>query len=207
MASQTIVLEDSPSDLSTKVEVRKVDFTQTQLPEYAGHYAVVLDNVLTATECNRLIQAAEASTSAGWQPAMINIGGGRQQLELDTRNCGRIIWDDSEIIGRIWKRVKDHVPELQSFSKYPGQKWQETWQMTRPNERMRFLKYGAGQYFDPHCDGAYVTPDKGERSFYTLHLYLNESDPEGPDGELWATTFGRRGALWDEVHFKDRSHV
>ncbi len=26
--------------------------------------------------------------------------------------------------------------------------------------------------------------DKTEMSFYTLHLYLNESDPNGPDGEL-----------------------
>ncbi|MCJ1318526.1 hypothetical protein MMC15_003856 [Xylographa vitiligo] len=184
MAIQNIALEDSLSNLSTNVEVHKVDFTQTQLPEYANHYAVVLENVLTAAECEQLIQAAEATTSAGWEPAMINVGGGRQELALDTRNCGRIIWDDSEIIGKIWSRVKDHVPELQSFCNYPGHKWEETWQMTRPNERMRFLKYGVGQYFDAHCDGAYVTPDNTERSFYTLHLYLNESDPEGPDGEL-----------------------
>ena len=42
-----------------------------------------------------------------------------------------------------------------------------------------------------HCDGAYETPDRSERSYYTLHLYLNESDPDGPDGELrgGATTF------------------
>ncbi|MCJ1378052.1 hypothetical protein MMC17_001148 [Xylographa soralifera] len=204
MATQSIFLEDSSSNLSTKVQVHKVDFTQTQLPEYSQCYAVVLDNVLTAAECNQLIQAAEASTSAGWEPAMINVGGGRQMLALDTRNCGRIIWDDSEVIGKIWNRVKDHVPELQSFCKYPGHKWEETWQMTRLNERMRFLKYGAGQYFygefllsslhqrgssnrynsTAHCDGAYETPDKTERSFYTLHLYLNESDPEIPDGEL-----------------------
>ncbi|MCJ1432593.1 hypothetical protein MMC27_001950 [Xylographa pallens] len=184
MTIKNIVLEDSPTNLSTKVEVHKVDFTQTQLPEYSNQYAVVLDNVLTAAECNQLIQAAEASTPAGWEPAMINVGGGRQMLALDTRNCGRIIWDDSEIIGKIWNRVKDHVPELQSFCNYPGLKRQETWQMTRLNERMRFLKYGAGQYFNAHCDGAYETPDKTERSFYTLHMYLNESDPEGPGGGL-----------------------
>ena len=35
-----------------------------------------------------------------------------------------------------------------------------------------------------HQDGAYETPDKTELSFYTLHLYLNESDPVGPGGEL-----------------------
>jgi hypothetical protein len=42
-----------------------------------------------------------------------------------------------------------------------------------------------------HCDGAYETPDGKERSYFTLHLYLN--DAEGKDGqpplEGGATTF------------------
>ena len=28
-----------------------------------------------------------------------------------------------------------------------------------------------------HCDGSYVTPDGRERSYFTLHLYLNEDGP------------------------------
>ena len=32
-----------------------------------------------------------------------------------------------------------------------------------------------------HCDGCYVTPDGLERSYFTLHLYLNE---DGPDNRL-----------------------
>jgi hypothetical protein len=37
----------------------------------------------------------------------------------------------------------------------------------------------------------YITPDMKERSFYTLHLYLNESDANAPEGPLegGATTF------------------
>lgn len=27
-----------------------------------------------------------------------------------------------------------------------------------------------------HCDGAYETPDGSQRSFYTIHLYLNDSE-------------------------------
>ena len=40
-------------------------------------------------------------------------------------------------------------------------------------------------------DGAYATEDNEEVSFYTLHLYLNESRPESPEGLLegGATTF------------------
>lgn len=37
----------------------------------------------------------------------------------------------------------------------------------------------------------YITPDMKERSFYTLHLYLNEPDDNAPEGRLagGATTF------------------
>jgi len=43
-----------------------------------------------------------------------------------------------------------------------------------------------------HCDGTYETPDRKERSYFTLHLYLN--DTVGEDGqevllEGGATTF------------------
>jgi hypothetical protein len=42
-----------------------------------------------------------------------------------------------------------------------------------------------------HCDGTYETPDGKERSYFTLHLYLN--DAEGKEGEKplqgGATTF------------------
>jgi predicted 2-oxoglutarate/Fe(II)-dependent dioxygenase YbiX len=39
--------------------------------------------------------------------------------------------------------------------------------------RLRFLKYSSGQEFKPHFDGSYVR-DNGERSYWTLMLYLNE---------------------------------
>ena len=32
-----------------------------------------------------------------------------------------------------------------------------------------------GDYFRPHCDGSYETPDGKERSYFTLHLYLNNA--------------------------------
>jgi hypothetical protein len=42
-----------------------------------------------------------------------------------------------------------------------------------------------------HCDGTYETPDRTERSYFTLHLYLN--DAEGKNGQEplkgGATTF------------------
>lgn len=55
-------------------------------------------------------------------------------------------------------------------------------------------------------DGSFVTPDNKERSLYTLHVYLNESDANSPEGPLvgGATTFHSHDG-WDgtyDVHPK-----
>ncbi|KAL8794106.1 MAG: hypothetical protein Q9195_003291 [Heterodermia aff. obscurata] len=174
-----------------------IDFAQTPVPEYAKDYAVIIDNALTKAECDLLVRAAEARTNGAWEQAMVNIGGGMQVIATDTRDCGRIIWDDADIVEKIWQRVKHLVPEIHTISQQPlvtGQgpaKRKETLQMTRLNERMRFLKYEEGNYFRPHWDGSFRVPGGDEFSLYTLHLYLNEADPSAPEGELkgGATTF------------------
>lgn len=184
-----------------KVQKVDVDFRYTELPENEGRYATILDNVLTKDECDSLVRAAEAQSN-GWEQAMINLGGNRQAMMTDIRDCGRIMWDDTDVVDKIWSRIKDLVPEiayLKDRGKVTGN-WSvmrgETWEMTRLNERMRFLKYGAGQYFKrkyycciyppsiayalttpAHDDSPYVTPNGRETSFFTLHLYLNESTP------------------------------
>ena len=35
-------------------------------------------------------------------------------LLTDERNCGRIIWDDRELVAKVWKRI-DHIPEVQEI--------------------------------------------------------------------------------------------
>jgi hypothetical protein len=157
-----------------------IDFSKTPLPEFSGSYAVILDNVFTDAECSALIVAAEAHSDGQWERAMINVGGGRQALYTHVRNNGRIIWDDKELVARIWARCEPHMQEilrLKNMGHVTGigpVKRKEVWSMTRLNERMRFLKYLGGEYFKTHCDGVYETPDGKERSYYTLHLYLND---------------------------------
>jgi hypothetical protein len=133
--------------------VNKIDFTKTELPEYDGLYATVLDGILSKEECRILISAAEAQAENGWERALVNIGNGQQAMYEDTRKCGRIIFDSQEIVDKIWERVKGFVPELYTIAAQPlitgvgPVKRRETWEMTRLNERMRFLKYTAGEYF------------------------------------------------------------
>ena len=193
----------------------RVDFTKGGLPEYEGAWAVVLDGVLSQEECDTIVAAAEETTNGTWERAMVNIGGGFQALYEDTRKCGRIMWDNKELaeklLQRIDKEVLSEIDRLEKWSVVTGYgpfKRNEVWKMTRLNERLRFLKYTGGEYFKgeqtewwgrrciankkkAHCDGAYETPDRKERSYFTLQLYLKDS--EGKDGEEplegGATTF------------------
>lgn len=136
-----------------KVEVQRVDFSKTPLPENKECWAVVLDNVLSREECDTLVKAAEAQNDGKWERAMVNVGGGAQMMITDTRNCGRIIWDNPQLVAKIWERCAEHVPEIHQLEAWPKvtgigpTKRQEIWEMTRLNERMRFLKYTSGEYF------------------------------------------------------------
>jgi len=104
---------------ASNIKVSKIDFAKSTIPEYDDLWAVILDDVMTAEECKTLVNAAEATTDGKWERAMVNVGNGRQKLYEDTRNCGRIIWDSKELVGKIWKRIEGTVPELQSLEQWP----------------------------------------------------------------------------------------
>jgi hypothetical protein len=67
------------------VSVMAVDWAKSPLPKYAGLYAVVLDNVLSASECEELLRLAVESSD--WSPALINVG--VEVLATDVRFCDR----------------------------------------------------------------------------------------------------------------------
>lgn len=135
------------------LERADVNWKKGSLPEYDGLWAVVLDGVISEQECDQLVAAAEATTDAKWERAMVNIGGGMQMLYEDTRNCGRIIWDNPDLVAKVWDRIEGAVPEIHTLKSWadvtgngPAVR-KEVWKMTRLNERMRFLKYTGGEYF------------------------------------------------------------
>ncbi|KAI3326312.1 hypothetical protein HD806DRAFT_489963 [Xylariaceae sp. AK1471] len=185
-----------------------IDFENSVLPEYKGCYAVVLDNVMSPSECAQLLQLAESSVmdedkeedGSSWRAALVNIGGGYEVEIPDYRKSDRIIWDNQEIVDRLWTRLAA-VPEIQKeLSTLPGVAVHASgrtvkYDFYRVNKRLRFLKYTPGQFFKPHCDGPY-----GERApegyqvqtYMTVHLYLNDSQQVvGPSVDLvgGATSF------------------
>ncbi|EEA22364.1 hypothetical protein TMatcc_008194 [Talaromyces marneffei ATCC 18224] len=172
-----------------------IDFTATTpaIPEYKSCFAAVIDNFMTAAECKELIALAEQSTPDGkWERAMINVGGGKQVMATDYRNCGRIILDSTELADRILGRLMPFfegwdMVTLQNKLGVTGLAGRRNnFHLTRLNERLRFLKYVGGEYFRPHCDGNYRTPDGSEISYYTIQLYLSGEGEEGQDLEEFA---------------------
>ncbi|KAL4946663.1 hypothetical protein BDV06DRAFT_53958 [Aspergillus oleicola] len=171
-----------PPQPPANAQCRVIDFATTDppLPEYKRYLAAVIDNALTEAECKELLRLAEASTpDKTWERALINMGNGREALSTDSRNCGRIILDSSEIANKLQERLMPFLRELgidrienkPLMTGLAGRN--RTYRITRLNERLRFLKYVGGEYFRPHWDGKYMTSDRKERSWFTIHLYLN----------------------------------
>ena len=120
----------------------------------------VIENVLTAPECEAIIQLAEKE---GFEPALLNVGGGRQIYAPDTRNSKRAIIDDKRFSECIFKRIQHLLPT----SNHVG------FQAVGINERVRILRYEPGDEFKPHCDGSYARPDGSQVSLWTVMIYLN----------------------------------
>ncbi|GIJ98423.1 hypothetical protein Aspvir_000540 [Aspergillus viridinutans] len=187
MGSSSVAEDFLPPHVPPNATVRRVNFLNTDPPilKYKDYNAVVIDNVLTEEECKELLRIAEASTvkdtsgSPTWDRAMINTGGGSQVLATAQRNCGRIIFDSPELADKLLARLMPFLKEvgvdrIRNQPLVTGLQGRgKAYKLSRLNERLRFLKYEGGEFFRPHWDSNYLTPDEEEESFYTLHLYLN----------------------------------
>lgn len=158
MAASTFTLpENFLSGPAPNPKLRFIDFEKEGIPENEGLYAVVIDGILSPEECEQFTAAVEAHASGKWERALIDVGGGRQAMYEDTRKCGRIIWDSPEVVEKVWARVEPFVPEIRTLKNVPNvvgggpTKRREIWALTRCNERMRILKYEAGEYFKRKC--------------------------------------------------------
>lgn len=101
-----------------------------------------------------------------WRPAMVNAGAGTEVLDTWYRNSDRIVWDCQEVADRLWARcmrgevgerlretlgVLDGVRDEKVVGPVRRAKlWNQPpqrWEMRKLNKRLRFLKYGPGQFF------------------------------------------------------------
>ncbi|KAG8925076.1 hypothetical protein FRC00_004371 [Tulasnella sp. 408] len=190
------------SDQPAPVVVHKVDWEEAGFSEYKGRVAFIIDNAFTPEDCRKLLEAAE--DFAPWSVAAVHSGrpqvGDEQGVVMkDYRRSSRIMLDDPKLADFILSKLKPHMPE-EAVDVPKSQYWQfkrddsenqdglkkevgkdGRVRLTKLNERLRYLKYVEGDFFEAHCDGVYWTPDRSEISCLTLQLYLNGSkeDLEG----------------------------
>ncbi|KAG8926007.1 hypothetical protein FRC02_009269 [Tulasnella sp. 418] len=146
-------------------------------------------------------------------------GSGNGVINASYRNSSRILYDDPELAEWILKKLRPHLREIETkvgefhqlYSKYrvkrkPGQTNLGKFgfggpkvRLSRLNERLRFLKYGEGEFFKRHCDGIYYTPDRKEISYYTVQVYLNgdKETLEGGATRIWSNQ------SWDKETIND----
>lgn len=125
--------------------------------------AFTLSHIFSSEECQEWIRMSEEK---GYEPALLNVGGGRQISAPKYRNSDRCIIDSHELAEKLFIRLKSFLPLTWKDGKF---------ELVGLNERLRFLRYDPGQKFHPHTDGQYRRQDgSGEESFITVQLYLNE---------------------------------
>lgn len=126
--------------------------------ELYGTDIFTIPDFLTPQECADFVAAAEA---AGFGDAPISTSVG-MVMRKDIRNNDRVMIDDVPLAARLYDRLRPLLPP--NFRVY---------EPCGLNERFRHYRYGVGQKFDWHMDGAFAR-DTGERSRLTFMLYLND---------------------------------
>eukprot|EP01084_Bolivina_argentea_P137550 242263_1 len=151
-----------PLNYSNNLQITPLNDTFTSFG-YEDKFGIIIENVYTKDECNEIIELTE---SQEYEPALVNIGGGEQIRADHFRNSQRVMFDSSEMAFDIFRRIGVYIPNDVSHTR--------NYYKFKLNERLRFLKYGIGEYFVAHTDGRYNTYDLSQQSLMTLLLYLND---------------------------------
>ena len=134
--------------------------------------AVVVDDVMTAGECASLVETYGAAESL--RKVTEAAGDGFKVAIQQPRNYSLGVFKDDVLRRGLWRRLEGRAgAALDAFRLARGE--------ARPlglNERLRVLRYEAGERFEPHYD--LVVDDGASRSLVTVLLYLTE-DFEGGD--------------------------
>ncbi|XXH02531.1 hypothetical protein Hte_008907 [Hypoxylon texense] len=183
------------------VTAMRIDFSKTPLaPYYSPYFAMIIDNLLTPTECAAVI----ASAGSNW----------RDLKKGDSwRECEQILSVSPDWAQALSERLAPHLPDevkalkkgdvlsehiagLSNLKASQGAS-KTVWRLRGADERLSFLRYRPGHHFKPHCDALY-SPGCKEKSFLTCQIYLSDMPKEQQDCEssggetrLWPSRVGR----------------
>lgn len=155
-----------------------VEELELQVKPSAQSFARIVRNVLSEKQCAALVSAVNAK---GFTPALLNIGGGYQELAPDCRDGFRVIVDSDPLTSWLLEVLRPFLPKDMDDGR--------TRRLHSLNGRCRFLCYTPGQEFGAHYDGCFVHPRTGAVSHVTVQLYLHDVPRENGG----ATTFLEQG--------------
>lgn len=138
-----------------------------------------IDNFLLPQECADLIARSE---QIGFEEAVISTDEGDRIIK-DARNNDRILYDNPALAAALFARALPWLPpEI------------DGWRPCRMNERFRFYRYTAQQFFKWHQDGTFRRPEH-EESFLTFIMYLNNDDTGGATAFPWEKIAPKAGSV------------
>ena len=150
-------------------------------------YTKVVDGVLTTGDAAVLIRLA---AQQGYKVATIKgqtQSPAARQKALKKRNGLRCMVNAQRLVDQIFDRLRPFLP-ARKRDEYGAE-----WRLVGLNERLRFLKYNPGMFFNQHPDGAHPSRHAvPRRSFITLLLYLNEGYTGGHT-TIWNAVGGQYG--------------
>eukprot|EP00913_Durusdinium_trenchii_P011108 g10430.t1 len=125
--------------------------------------------------------------ATGFTPALLNIGRGRQRLEMGVRNGHRCIVDSQELSSWLLEVLRPYLPETLQGGP-----------LVDFNERCRVLCYTPGQDFSAHYDACFERK-RGEGrvkgvdcSLVTAQLYLHDVPAANGGGTAFLTEDGKK---------------
>lgn len=153
----------------------------------------VVPSLFNQTECEELLSS---EVKQSFQKAISN-------YPTYYRNNDRLVVDNEILSKKLFEKVKPYLPEtINTNSKIQSENG--LWTLSQLNNRLRFCKYSANQYFHRHLDGVHYRSET-EQSKLTFMIYLNSaSDFKGgrtlfyktkETKEIWASYIPKKGDL------------
>lgn len=158
VAASALEARERAAAVLASTEPRSGIVHRLALPQSAA-LAFTVDGLFTPVECEALVAMAEAT---GFATAPVNVDDDKFRLIPALRNNFQTLVDDAPIARLLARRVEEYFPARAG------------WAFAGINERMRFLRYDAGQKFEAHKDGPC-----GDGSLFTFQLYLTDGFREG----------------------------
>jgi len=138
-----------------------------------GHpKAVVLDNVFSEAECERIVKLSEKLGFTFWDTS--------GEADVAYRSAFTVEVDQPTIADLIFERIQPWCSELdiEKDDVIASRDFTGKWIPERGYEKLLLGRYREGGHFSPHTDGTtYV--DVNRRTCFTALLYLKDTAEEG----------------------------